>query len=65
MPMASQFWGWKPFQKVAGPLAQVQATFHELTNQQGFIDHCLATASIGKITVKDVSSYFQLLPAQE
>lgn len=43
----------------------MQVSFHELTNQQGFTDHHLATASVGKITLGDVSSYFQLLPAQE
>lgn len=54
---------------MAGPGAQVQLTFHELKcdiiNQQGFTDHRLATAGVGKITVRDVSSYFQLLPAQK
>lgn len=50
---------------MAGPGAQVQLTFHELINQPGFTDHRLATAGVGKITVRDVSSYFQLLPAQK
>lgn len=50
---------------MAGPGAQVPLTFHELINQQSLTDHRLATAGVGKITVRDVSSYFQLLPAQK